>query len=189
LYAAGLADPKTSYLLDLTVDALLAVRLARSLSEADPDGAPARILVRGGSQGGALALLAAALDPAAVRACLCDVPSGCRPDVRVLLGAGVYGRVRELLAAHPDRTDEVLRTLSYFDLVHLAPRIRCPVFASAGLADDVCPAGLFLQAYQRIPAPKQVILYPEAGHEGGGDRHELAQREWIDQWLAPQLAK
>src|SRR5215831_5174660 len=66
----GIASPETYYYRRLYVDAVRAVETAAALPGVDP----ARIAVAGSSQGGALALAAAALAPDAVRLCQADVP-------------------------------------------------------------------------------------------------------------------
>ncbi len=69
----GIASPETYYYRRLYVDAVRAVETAAS----SPASIPARIGVAGASQGGALALAAAALCPELVRLCHADVPFLC----------------------------------------------------------------------------------------------------------------
>jgi len=69
----GVASPETYYHCRLYVDAVRAVETAASLPGVDPE----RIAVAGASQGGALALTAAALAPDLVRLCHADVPFLC----------------------------------------------------------------------------------------------------------------
>lgn len=72
---------------------------------------------------------------------------------------------------YPDQTDRVLETLSYFDTMNMADRIRCPIFASVALGDQVCPAKCYYASYNRITAPKEITVYPFNGHDGAGDAH------------------
>ena len=69
------------------------------------------------------------------------------------------------VAAEPHRSwDETLTTLSYFDTMNLAPRIKCPVLFSLGLQDAVCPPASIFGVYNHIQAPKQYRAYHYAGH-------------------------
>ena len=72
----GIASPETYYYRRLYVDAVRAVETAATLPGVDPR----RLVVAGQSQGGALALAAAALLPDVVRLCHADVPFLC--DIR-----------------------------------------------------------------------------------------------------------
>jgi len=65
----GILDPRTYYYRRVFVDAAMALGAAREHPSVDP----ARVIVAGTSQGGGIALAAAALDPT-VRAALIDVP-------------------------------------------------------------------------------------------------------------------
>ena len=78
---------------------------------------------------------------------------------------GSFGQIANYLRRYPERTDKVMETLSYFDLINLAERIQSRVFASVGLKDTVCPAKFFFAAYNRITSPKQIDIQPFMGHE------------------------
>ena len=94
----GITTPEEYYYTRMFTDAALAVDTARELA-GRPD---ARIAVSGGSQGGALALAAAALRPDAVAVCHADVPFLCdiqraitlAPKRAVHRDPGVPGRER-----------------------------------------------------------------------------------------------
>lgn len=161
----GIQFKEEYYYRAVYMDCLRAIDFALTCAEVDP----ARIVLEGGSQGGALGMAVAALDdrPAAA---LVDVPSSSNLSERVINGYGSYLAVRNYLKIYPDQTDAALRTLSYFDTMNMAERITCPVLASVALLDDVCPAKCYFATYNRILAKKRVIVYPFNGHEGGGSR-------------------
>lgn len=72
-----------------------------------------------------------------------------------------------------EREDEVFEKLGYIDLQHLASRIQGEVLFFTGLMDTICPPSTQFAAYNKITAPKQLVVYPDFGHEylpGGGDR-------------------
>ncbi len=172
----GILDPQEYYLYHLYLDALQCIAFVRSRPEIDAS----RIIVDGGSQGGALAMATAALD-GQIWACFCDVPSNSDISQRVLGGYGSFGAVRDYLKHNPSYYHQVFTVLSYFDTMNLAEWISCPVYASVGLADTVCPAKCYAASYNRITSSKQISVYPFAGHEGGGE-HRALEKLWL--WKA-----
>ena len=64
-------------------------------------------------------------------------------------------------------------TLGYIDNQHLAPRIRSRVLMATGLMDTVCPPSTQFAAYNKITSEKDMVLYPDFGHE--------ALPAWYDQ--------
>ncbi len=93
-----------------------------------------RVVAKGGSQGGALALVTAALDPR-VKVCIADCPSNCmHHDV---LTPGTYQTFGPTAGQVPpgQTLDDLKRTLSYYDPAHLAPRIACPTVIHANVGD------------------------------------------------------
>jgi cephalosporin-C deacetylase len=70
------------------------------------------------------------------------------------------------------REEEVWTKLGYIDCQHLAPRIRAETLMCTGLMDQICPPSTQFAAYNKISAPKRMILYPDYQHEnlpGSGD--------------------
>jgi cephalosporin-C deacetylase len=128
-----------------------------------------RVGVRGGSQGGGLALACAALEPrvsalAPVYPFLCDYKRVWDIDLAKRAYEELVFWFRRFDPRH-EREDEVFTTLGYIDVQHLAGRIRGQVLMACGLADDVCPPSSQFAAYNRISAPKTVHIYPDFGHE------------------------
>lgn len=158
----GIWDPNDYYLRALYMDCKRAVDFVLSFEEIDET----RIVLEGGSQGGALVSAVSALDHRPVMA-LADVPSNSDIVRRIEGSHGSFSSVIPLLKQYPDTVDQIFGTLSYFDTMNLADRIRCRTYASVGLMDPVCPARCYFATYNRITAPKQIEIYPFAGHEGG----------------------
>ena len=52
------------------------------------------------------------------------------------------------------------------DVQHLAKRITGEVLMSCGLMDRVCPPSTQFAAYNRIRSKKNMVVYPDFGHEG-----------------------
>ncbi|CAM3809193.1 alpha/beta fold hydrolase [Cohnella lubricantis] len=160
----GLLDPDSHYYRAITVDALKAVEWAAQQPEIDPH----RIVTAGGSQGGGLALMTAALSDLPWRT-VADIPNMCHMDFGILNSTGSLTEAAEFVSRFPEHQEQVLKTLSYFDLLNLCERIRKPVFVSVGLKDTVCMPETIFAVYNRISAPKRLQVYPFNGHFTSGD--------------------
>ncbi|MFC3799137.1 acetylxylan esterase [Cohnella sp. GCM10012308] len=156
----GILDPERSYFRAIAIDALRAVRCAMAM----PDVDPARVFAFGGSQGGGLALLAAALAPG-LRAAIAHVPNMCHMDLGILQSVGSISEAADFATRFPGRLHDVLRTLSYFDIVNLADRIALPVHVTVGLKDTTCLPETIFAAYNRTASPdKSIEVHPFMGH-------------------------
>jgi cephalosporin-C deacetylase len=171
----GIHDPEVYYYKHVYLDALRAVEWLRTQPEIDPD----RIVASGNSQGGGLTLAVAALDER-LAAALPDVPYLCH--FRRALEAhtsGPYSEIVDYLKRRPEHWELVFRTLSYFDVLNLAPWIKAPVLCSVALLDTVCPPSTVYAAYNHIGAPKEMQIYPYNGHEGGGSLQTEAKYRFL----------
>jgi cephalosporin-C deacetylase len=121
--------------------------------------------VSGGSQGGALALAAAALIPDAVNVCHADVPFLCDIQRAVTLTAATpYAEVAEFLANHVHLEGVALDTLRYVDCALLARRIKAECLLSVGLMDQICPPSTVFAAYNEITAAKDIAVHTFGEH-------------------------
>lgn len=175
-YCKGILDPDEYYFTKVYLDCVKALDFAQSQPEINPN----KLIVTGGSQGGALAIAVAALDN---RPCLCmaDVPSNSDIIGRIEGEHGSFSAVADFLRTHPQHQRRVYETVSYVDTMNLADRIRCLVYASVGLKDNICPAKLFYATYNRIQSEKAIECYPFNGHEGGGELHRERQLALLEE--------
>lgn len=128
-----------------------------------------RVGACGGSQGGALTIACAALEPRIRRA----VPvypflSDYRRVWEMDLATQAYEELRTYFRFYDprhEREDEIFTKLGYIDIQHLAPRIRAEVLMGCGLMDTVCPPSTQFAAFNKIKSPKKVMIYPDFGHE------------------------
>lgn len=134
-----------------------------------PDVDAGRVGAVGGSQGGALTLACAALEPRIKKAAatfpfLSDYKRVWEMD----LAAGAYQEIRDYFRTFDprhEREEEVWTRLGYVDIQHLAPRIKAEVLMPVGLMDTVCPPSTQFAAYNKIMSPKSLLVYPDFGHE------------------------
>jgi cephalosporin-C deacetylase len=125
----------------------------------------AQVAVTGGSQGGALALAAAALNPDVVRVCHADVPFLCDIQRAITLAPQApYTEIPEFLAQNITLIEPALNTLRYVDCALLARRITAATLMSVGLMDDVCPPSTVFAAYNEISSAKEIAVFPYSGH-------------------------
>jgi cephalosporin-C deacetylase len=120
------------------------------------------IAVIGGSQGGALAIVTAALDSrvgalAAIHPALSD-SAGWTEEGR----AG--GWPPELFKDPANRTKEKIQNFSFYDIVNFARRLKTPGIYSWGYNDETCPPISTYAAFNVITAPKLLALQVETGH-------------------------
>ncbi|MBK5250949.1 MAG: alpha/beta fold hydrolase [Actinomycetales bacterium] len=182
----GLRDPQEYYYRRLYTDAARAVEVARELPGTDP----ARVVVSGGSQGGGIAIAAAALVPD-VQGVLADVPfmQHVRRAVEIT-PATPYAELSEYLAVHREEVEQVWRTISYVDGVNLARRAVAPALYSVALMDMVCPPSTVYASFNHYgeraaeDVEKRIEVWSYNGHEGGG----AYQRERALAWLRELFA-
>ncbi|WP_194775349.1 acetylxylan esterase [Pararhodonellum marinum] len=121
------------------------------------------LAVQGGSQGGALAIITAALDSRI------DYLAAVYPALSDLTGylngrAGGWPHVFTGQNLKHYNKPEVIETLAYYDVVNFARILKAPGFYTWGFNDEVCPPTSFYSAYNVIQAPKEVFVVPETGH-------------------------
>ncbi len=171
----GILSPDTYYYRRVYMDAVRAIEAARSHPAVDST----RVAVTGGSQGGGIALAAAALEPS-VSALLADMPFLCHFRRAVtLIGTFPYAEIAAYCAVHRDQIQTVFKTLSYFDGVHLAARVRAATLFSVGLMDTICPPSTVFAAFNRLETEKQIEVYEFNGHEGGQEFQIVRRIEFL----------
>lgn len=158
-------DPKDLHYRDVFLDTAMLARIVMGLDYVDET----RVGSIGGSQGGALALACAALVPSLKRcAPNCPYLSDYKRVWEMDLDKGAYDGLRYYFR-HFDpqhkREDEIFIRLGYIDIQFLAPRIKAKVMLATGLLDTVCPPSTHFAVYNKLNSEKQVVVYPDYGHE------------------------
>jgi|CXWL01.1.fsa_nt_gi cephalosporin-C deacetylase-like acetyl esterase len=134
--------------------------------------------VIGGSQGGGLSIVTAALDPR-VKVLAASYPA--MADV-VGYGANRAGGWPHGFRDEKMRTKEKLETATYYDVVNFARRIKVPGIYSWGFNDEVVPPTSMYAAYNVISAPKTLIVGLEMGHANSPEQGERLNK-WIETGL------
>ena len=171
----GIEDPRDHYYTRAIIDSIRSVDAVGAILQT----AGLDVVVAGISQGGGLAIAAAALSEEVVAA-LIDVPFMCNfPRAISVASDGPYLEVVHYLAARRDLEAKVLATLSYFDGVHFAARATPTALFSVALMDTVCPPSTVFAAYNAYRGAAEIEVYPYNGHEGGGVDHQARQLDWL----------
>ncbi len=139
------------------------------------------MLVYGGSQGGALSIVTAALDQR-VKYLGVYYPALC--DVTGYLNnrAGGWPHYFNTASQQKNNTPKKLETVAYYDVVNFAKQLKVPGFYSWGFNDETCPPTSMYAAYNSIPSPKELAIYKETGHNT-----VPAQRDKMIEWLLSKM--
>ena len=117
------------------------------------------LAVQGGSQGGALALVTAALDPRVTACCVNH------PALTDMAGYAEKGRT----GGYPHfgsslLTPQVVNVLQYYDVINFCRLVKCPVRMTWGYNDNVCPPTTSYAAWNILTAPKECVITPVNEH-------------------------
>ena len=173
-------DPEKLYFRSVFLDAAQMARIVMAMDDVDE----ARVGATGGSQGGGLTLACAALTPALNRAApmvpfLCDYRRVWEMDLDVDAYTELKTYFRFYDPRH-EREGEIFTKLGYIDNQHLAHRTKARVKMFTGLMDTVCPPSTQFAAYNKLTSPKEVVLYPDFGHEGLPDSDDMALKFMLE---------
>jgi cephalosporin-C deacetylase-like acetyl esterase len=167
---SGLENKNENYYRRVILGSLRANDFLTSLPQFDGTN----LGVMGGSQGGALSIMTAALD-ARVKGLAVWVPA-----LSDLTGY-IHGRAGGWHHAFKDernRTTDKIETSKYYDTVNFARRLKVPGIYTYGFNDETCPTTSMYAAYNIIAAPKSLLLALETGHTLTNE-----QSERINKWM------
>ena len=166
-------DPERLFFRNVFLDTAQTARILMGMDHVDEN----RIGATGGSQGGALTIACAALEPRVkLNAPVYPFLSDYRRVWEMDLFKDAYDElgcyVRFLDPRHKGM-DRMFEMLGYIDVSNLAPRIKGETYMFLTLQDQICPPSTQFAAYNKITAPKSCEIYPNHGHEGLPDSDEL----------------
>jgi len=170
----GLDDKNDYYYRRVILGCLRANDLLMSLPQFDG----VNLAVMGGSQGGALSIMTAALD-ARVKTLAVWVPA------LADLTGDIYGRAggwHRVFKDVKNRTKEKIETVGYYDTVNFARRLKVRGLYTFGYNDETCPPTSMFAAYNSVIAPKKLILALETGHALTNEQTARIN-DWIESFL------
>jgi len=158
-------DPKNFLYRSIFLDTAQLAKIVMEMPEVDEN----RVGATGGSQGGGLTLACVALEPRIKKAApvfpfLCDYQRVWEIDQDVAAYEELRAWFRRFDPRH-EREAEIFTQLGYIDNQHLAHRIQAEVMMAVGLMDQICPPSTQFAAYNKITAPKSLVVYPDFSHE------------------------
>lgn len=162
----GLDDkPENLFYRQVYLDTAQLAGIVMSMPEVDEN----RVGAMGLSQGGALTLACASLEPRIRRLApmypfLCDFKRVWDLDLAKDAYQDVQYYFKFFDPTHA-REDEIWMKLGYIDLQNIVKRIKGRVLMAVGLMDNICPPSTQFAAYNKITAQKEMVIYPDFGHE------------------------
>lgn len=170
----GLDHRDNYYMRRVYLACIRSIDLLTSLPEWDGKN----VVVQGGSQGGALALVTAGLD-SRVTACVANYPA--LSDMAGYKAGRAGGYPHFFHAAGMDTPDK-LKTMAYYDVVNFARLIKVPVCMTWGYNDDTCPPTTSYAVYNVLQCTKEALITPVNEH---WTSNETEYKLWM--WIKGQL--
>ncbi len=170
--ANGLENKDIYYMKHVYVGLVRCIDFLTSLPEWDGKN----VAVQGGSQGGALAIIAAGLD-SRVTQCVANHPA--LSDMAGYAAKGGTGgyphfcRQPQILS-----NKDCLNTLAYFDVVNFARYVKSPTYLTWGYNDVTCPPTTSYAVWNTLKCTKESLLTPINEHWTTTETNR-GQMEWI----------
>ena len=170
--ANGLENKDIYYMKHVYLGLVRCIDFLTSLPEWDGKN----VAVQGGSQGGALAIIAAGLDKR-VTQCVANHPA--LSDMAAYVEKGRTGgyphfnKQPEILGSK-----DCLNTLAYFDVVNFARYVSAPTYLTWGYNDVTCPPTTSYAVWNTLKCKKESLLTPINEHWTTPETN-FKQMEWI----------
>lgn len=146
-----------------------AVDFIYSLDEFDGEN----IIVSGGSQGGALAIVTAGLDDR-IKGLISFYPALSDMAGYLYDRAGGWPHMFKNLDKKDSTVANKVEVAQYYDVVNFARQVKVPGFYSFGYNDMVCPPTSIYSVYNSIKAPKEKLIVLETAHWAYPEQWEVA---------------
>ena len=176
---ANLDDRDRYYYKRVYLGCIRAVDFLASLPQVNAN----RMAVTGGSQGGALSIVTAALD---TRIKWLGAFYPALSDMTGHLNGRAGGWPHMFTGSGAEWTNKAdkIKTVGYYDVVNFARLLNVPGRYSWGFNDETCPPTSMYAAYNVITAPKSLELFEDTGHWTYPE-----ETEHMTSWLLEQLMK
>lgn len=138
------------------------------------------VVLQGGSQGGALSIVAAGIDK---RVTLCVAN---HPALADMAGYSEKGRTGGYPHMHRDGllTEQNMKTLQYYDVVNFARNVTCPVRMTWGYNDSTCPPTTSYAVWNVLNCEKESLITPINEHWTS----EATEKDHCD-WILSKIKK
>lgn len=173
--AVGIESRDRYYMRHVYLGLVRCIDLLTSLPEWDGRN----VAVQGGSQGGALALVAAGLDE---RVTQCVVNHPALSDMAAYIEPGRTGGYPHFCRIAGLLDSRTATTLAYYDVVNFSRHVKAPVYMTWGYNDDVCPPTTSYAVWNTLTCPKESLITPINEH-WTSDNTEYGQMLWIKDHL------
>lgn len=161
-FAEGIEEPQSWIFRRMAQTCLIAMRILQAQLEADEN----RISVAGLSQGGGMAIWTGAHSRIA-KSVVSDLPF--LSAMRYTLSSDVYRyplkEVIDFAETIPLGMQRIMHTISYFDTVNQATRLRLPTLVSFGQRDPAVRAETVRSVFSAIASPEKRLVEYETGHD------------------------
>lgn len=158
-------SPDKLFYKDIYLDVYQLIEIINQQDWADSSN----LMAYGGSQGGALALIAGALNSRIIKvATIYPFLSDFKRVLELGDAAEPYNELfRYFKYKDPfhQTEQEILNNLAYIDVKNFAHRIKGEVLFFVGMQDDICPPSTQFAIYNRIKCHKQMQILQEYGHD------------------------
>ncbi len=152
----GIESPEGHVLRGAVCDYMRAVEVGKEIM----GPLVSRTVLNGASFAGGLAVMAEAVMQVADFLVVAVPSFGWAEGRRFLVEEGSGQEINSYLEAHPEREDEVMAVLSYFDPMNFAVDVRCPTLVGLGMEDNVVPAPTVYAIANHLGGPHQVVRLP-----------------------------
>lgn len=170
--ANGLENKDIYYMKHVYVGLVRCIDFLTSLPEWDGKN----VAVQGGSQGGALSIIAAGLD-SRVTQCVANHPAlSDMAGYAAKGGTGGYPHFCRQLQILSNK--DCLNTLAYFDVVNFARYVKAPTYLTWGYNDVTCPPTTSYAVWNTLKCTKESLLTPINEHWTTTETNR-GQMEWI----------
>lgn len=167
----GLEDKDRYYMRRVYISLVRSIDFLTSLPQWDGKN----VAVQGGSQGGALSIVAAGLDKR-VTHCIANHPA--LADMAGYSEKGRTGGYPHFNRVPDFFTPNIIENLAYYDVVNFARQIKAKVRMTWGYNDDVCPPTTSYAVWNVLDCPKQAHLTPINEH-WTTDSTERGHLKWL----------
>lgn len=174
--ANGLEDKNRYYMRHVYQGLVRCIDFLTSLPEWDGKN----VAVQGGSQGGALAIIAAGLDKR-VTQCVANHPA--LSDMAAYAEKGRTGGYPHFNKYHEIlKNKDCLNTMAYYDVVNFARKVKASTYLTWGYNDNTCPPTTSYAVWNTLKCKKEALLTPINEHWTTPDTN-YQQMVWIKEHL------